>query len=187
MLHQKKSLCRGTLILSCLLLLTFTTLTSAQVIDRRKLASMGVPRHLLPSLKQRLAQFIEYQRTEQWDKLPQYLVDFYFYSLDKEQPSYTPDQIRHSIERLKETHIISFTPLETAASTANQYLPLNKRMWQIWGCAEFKETAKTLKTEALIIARYLNQSWVFSTIGLMKSSGDGSTVPCLKKASKDWR
>lgn len=130
--------------------------------------SPTIPRSFERQLIARLNLFTEYQRVGEWDKVALMLID----SVNGEK--LTEEQKEHRLALIKARPVISFVPEATVESTANLSRQLNQREWQILGCAEYRDNARTVRFRAMVFAQLRMGQWVFT--GFSKSLYPDSQV-----------
>ena len=138
----------------------------------------GVPRSLRPLLVHRLQLFVDYQRTEQWDKMAELLVDFHFGETRRQKVKYTEDEKNQTVDIIKKQGIEDFKPQQIIFSTLNLSSPLSRQEWDVFGCAEYELNGRPVKGMAQIRVYCQNRKWVFGYFELHLDRERSIPTPC---------
>jgi hypothetical protein len=114
-------------------------------------------------LLDRINQFSEYQKVENWEKVDEFLGD-YFFGFGWERSKYTKQQKQWMMKRLQSKKLISFTPEKIHYISSNNGLPLNKRYWMITGKISYLEDEKVIVNDIGLIAYLHNDEFYFTPL-----------------------
>jgi hypothetical protein len=129
---------------------------------------IGVPASVRSRLVDRLKLLIEYDRTQQWDKMYELLSERFTQGETKE---HLINRRRYVAEKLGGDELVDFTPQAMTALTPDS------GWWFIRGCGEFKSAGRTKRVESVVEAYLQKGDWYFSQIR-MNTPIDGDPKPC---------
>lgn len=132
------------------------SISAQHVNNRQRVESGEIPAKLKPKLDKRLAEFVEVQRQEKWERVFDFLIETQN-AVPSEQ--FDAKQKQCFIEQIKANPMINFKFLDYGFSSRNFSVPLDEQEWRILGNTVFKNNSK-IKTA--LQARYFNQNWFFS-------------------------
>ena len=111
------------------------------------------------ALEQRIQQFVEAQRQQEWSRVSDLLGPFRGSAYGKR---YTNEHKQCLIEQMKSGPMFTFTPISAGYSTEILSRPLSQKWWYIRGIAEFDRQGGNVKSESTIIAYRLAGQWFFT-------------------------
>jgi len=138
-----------------------------------------VPVRLRPLFLERLNLYIEYQRTQRWDKIEDFLPCYSLVSPGRHIKSYSTRQAEELLSDIKRQQIVGFTLQSIWIGTENFNVPLHRKEWTIWGCAEYKASTGEIQSgKAMVTAYCQNRKWVFGLITLIKKQDESGPLSC---------
>ena len=137
------------------LLLTLLLLTSVPGQRQNPEAFAEVPAPARARLIERLTLLIEYDRTQQWEKMYPLLSDQF---LQGETKEHLVNRRRYVAEKLGGDELVVFTPQSATL------LYQENNWWIISGCGEFRQSSGSRKVETVVEAYLENGEWYFSQI-----------------------
>jgi hypothetical protein len=112
-----------------------------------------------PALVERIKQFVEAQREQDWNQVSALLGPFRNNAYGRR---YTNEHKQCLIEQMKSGPMLTFAPIGAGYSTEILGRPLSQKWWYIRGIAEFGNDGHSVKREATIIAYRFESQWFFT-------------------------
>lgn len=130
----------------------------------------SVPSPLRARLIERLTLLIEYQRTQQWEKIYDLLSELYTQGQSKERFT-----ARHSSLQSQGliNKLVDFTPKSIAVHNESA----DHGQWTLFGCAKLSEDGQIRYLYASVAAWREKGDWFFSEVGIITPI-DGSAQRC---------
>jgi hypothetical protein len=119
-------------------------------------------------LAERLKLLIEYDRTQQWERMYDLLSDRF---LQGETKEHLVNRRRYVAEKLSGDELIEFTPKSITS------LHEESGWWLIRGCGEFRQSGSSRRVDTVVEAYLQNGEWYFSQIR-MSTPIDSEPIPC---------
>lgn len=177
MFFRQSKIYHGCLCVSWLLLSAIFSLNVPGQAKRKRL-SHTIPLRLERQLVTRLDLFTEAQSAGDWEKVASFLVD----SVNEEKV--TGAQRERMLELIKERPVISFVPETTVESTVNARRPLNKREWELLGCAEYRDNNRVVRFPARVFAFLRKGQWVFTAFSRSSYPSEQIKLSCTQGEAK---
>jgi hypothetical protein len=133
--------------------------TKAQKKERKAFAA--IPENLRTSLVERLNLYVEYERTKQYEKLYDLLLESVAATKGLGRDAYIDASKKATAEKHRSV-LLKFKPTTTIA------LYLNDKdgvIYQIFGTAKVDDGEEVYEMNAAIDARLINEQWYFSGVG----------------------
>jgi len=138
------------------------TMMAATVYSQGKVEKKfeAVPEHLRARLIERLDLYVEYERTRQYEKLYDLLLESVAVPRTLDREGYA-EASRRLIAKGYRSVLLKFKPHSTLALTLNDG---DVERYDIWGTAKVDDGKKIYEREAAIEARWINGDWYFSGV-----------------------
>ncbi|HVG33269.1 MAG TPA: hypothetical protein VM911_09320 [Pyrinomonadaceae bacterium] len=147
-----------TYMMAVALMLMMAATASAQAKMQKKFEA--VPEHLRARLIERLELYVEYERTSQYEKLYELLLDSIAVPLKLDRDAYVAASKR-TIAKGYRSVLLKFKAQWTLALSLNDDDVVR---YDIWGAAKVSDGKKIYEKEAAIEARWINGDWYFSGV-----------------------
>jgi hypothetical protein len=120
----------------------------------------AVPQHLRAMLVERLNLYVEYERTQQYEKLYDLLWEYVVNPNSLSREAYV-DASKKTIAKGYRSILLEFKPIDTMdLSIADEGII----SYDIWGTAKVKGEGEVYEKRAAIEARWINGEWYFSGV-----------------------
>jgi hypothetical protein len=149
---------RKVIVLALAMLTLLTTPAWSQGKVEKKLTA--VPERLRPSLVERLNLYVECERTQQYEKLYDLLLESVANPRKIDRDAYVIAS-HNTIAKGYRSILLKFSPQWTVAISLDERDPLH---YDIWGVAKVKDGKRTYDKEAAIQAQWINEQWYFSGV-----------------------
>lgn len=110
-------------------------------------------------LVQRIQEFVEAQRDQDWNRVSDLLGPFRGSAYSKR---FTNEHKQCLIEQMKTDPMLTFAPIGAGYSTEILGRPLSQKWWYISGIAEFAREGRNVKSKSTIIAYRFEGRWFFT-------------------------
>src|SRR5882672_6115747 len=130
----------------------------------------------------RLKLFVEYQRTERWDKVEELLGDYY--CIGRRREKYSPSQKTRMLEGLKARPMLELDMVRTnvAVGTDNISLPMNKQYRWVYAFIRFCYGPNCIHIPSRLVGYMNNRKWFFTPSDLefyRRHSNERSAQQCV--------
>jgi hypothetical protein len=134
----------------------------AQTKEQKKAQKVfsAVPQHWRARLIERLHLYVEYERTQQYEKLYDLLWEYAVAPAGLSREAYV-DASKKTIARGYRSILLEFNPTDTIDLSIEEE---GQVRYDIWGTAKVKSEGETYEKDAAIEARWINEEWYFSSI-----------------------
>jgi hypothetical protein len=119
-----------------------------------------VPQHLRAGLIERLNLYVEYERTQQYEKLYDLLWEYAVNPGSLSREEYV-DASKKTIAKGYRSILLEFNPTDTIDLSLEEE---GQVRYDIWGTAKVKSEGQTYEKDAAIEARRINEEWYFSGV-----------------------
>ena len=126
------------------------------------------------SLQNRLALFVAAQRDSDWQSLEK-LVTSVVEGSDGGHVRISPEVRSRILAQLKERPLVGFAPTSQIQPTSELSHPTGQRLWQIHGCATYREAGHIRNSKGIIWAYSNMGEWLFGFV-LLAPRGKGRTI-----------
>ena len=144
--------------MTAVLMLMMAATVNAQGKVQKKFEA--VPEHLRARLIERLELYVEYERTRQYDKLYDLLLESIAVPLKLDREAYVAAS-EGTIAKGYRSVLLKFKPHSTLALSLNDEDVVR---YDIWGVAKVNDGKKIYEREAAIEARWINGDWYFGSV-----------------------
>ena len=126
------------------------------------------------SLQKRLDMFVAAQRDSDWEAVAR-LVTHVLERSDGGHVRVGSEVTSRILSELKERPLVGFVPTSRSQSTSELTFPASQRLWQIHGCARYREAGRLRESKGIIWAYSNKGRWLFGFV-LIAPEGEGRTI-----------
>ncbi len=124
-------------------------------------AFAAIPENLRTSLVEQLNLYVEYERTKQYEKLYDLLLESVVAPKGLSRDAYVDASKRATIEKHRSV-LLRFKPASTMTISLDDK---DEVVYQIFGTAKVDDGEEVYEMNAAIEARLINEKWYFSGVG----------------------
>jgi hypothetical protein len=119
-----------------------------------------IPQHLRATLIERLNSYVEYERTQRYEKLYDLLWEYVVNPNDRSRSAYV-DASKKTVAKGYRSILLEFKPTGTIDLSRNDEGIVS---YDIWGKAKVNSEGEIYEKDAAIEARWMNGEWYFSGV-----------------------